>query len=217
MSWRDQLLEEGDFWQVYTKAKSVVGNKFNNRLTLMFFISSTVLVFGWSALPLPMIETPILIGWVRHWAALGVGFTTSLLGFLIAGFSIFATLTNKNIFKTLAKIPYKKNGVESQLSQFKFIFFNFIMIFLHYLSFMIFCLTIVLFFPENGMITIPLGLVTADYPIAQNIITSIGVVVTSTWFVLTALMLKSFIWNLYQSVLLAIVLEEIIPNNVNEK
>lgn len=208
MPWKTVLFEEKSFWDVYVKARRITGSRFNRYLVRLCFVVLVALVvspdfYPWTSAP----GTSALIKWVREWADIGVSFTTSILGFLVAGFSIFATITKNELFVALANIPYRKNGKETGISQFKFIFFNFIIVFIHYLAFLSACLFISLLLSEGGLITMTVSALTKELPVVQKSIASFGVVIMGSWFVSIVLMLKSFIWNLYQSVLLSIASE----------
>jgi hypothetical protein len=139
--------------------------------------------------------------WVQASSATLLGAIASILGFLIAGFSIFATMGKSNLFVRLAKFSQGSH----HLSEFKIIFFNFLYIFIHYIS-------------HCGMLTVFL-LIFADGPILDNMMA------ISVWFkrshvrlfmaeiqalflcytLYIFLLLKSFVWILFQALLIVIV------------
>ena len=204
MSWKEELFDEKSLWQVYVRARRLTGSKFNHWATRLgtLLILATISYGMYFQEPRLFTSTDI-IAWVREWSITGISFATSTLGFLIAGFSIFASVTNKRLFITLAHLDYRDTGV----SRLKFIFFNFIVVFLHYLSFLGMCLFVKLFLGPSG----PLSLIVTDAIGGclrlQEILILISSLIIGTWFIAVVLMLKSFIWNLYQAVLLAIATE----------
>ena len=204
MSWKEELFDEKNLWQVYVRARRLTGSKFNHWATRLGTLLILVTISYGMYFSEPRLITPTdIIAWVREWSSTGISFATSTLGFLIAGFSIFASVTNKKLFIALAHLDYKDTGV----SRLKFIFFNFIVVFLHYLSFLGLCLFVKLFFGPSG----PLSLIVQDAIGGclrlEETLVLISALIIGTWFIAIVLMLKSFIWNLYQAVLLAIATE----------
>ena len=211
MSWKEELFDEKNLWQVYVRARRLTGSNFNYWATRLGALLILVTISYGMYFSEPRLITPTeIIAWVREWSSTGISFATSTLGFLIAGFSIFASVTNKKLFIALAHLDYRDTGV----SRLKFIFFNFIIVFLHYLSFLGICLFVKLFFGPSG----PLYLIVQDAIGGclrlEEILVLISALIIGTWFIAIVLMLKSFIWNLYQAVLLAIATEaEFIDRN----
>lgn len=204
MSWKEELFDEKNLWQVYVRARRLTGSKFNHWATRLGTLLILVTISYGMYFSEPRLITPTdIIAWVREWSSTGISFATSTLGFLIAGFSIFASVTNKKLFIALAHLDYRDTGV----SRLKFIFFNFIVVFLHYLSFLGLCLFVKLFFGPSG----PLSLIVQDAIGGclrlEETLVLISALIIGTWFIAIVLMLKSFIWNLYQAVLLAIATE----------
>jgi len=77
-----------------------------------------------------------------------IAFSTSigLLGFLLAGFSFFATIFDKSLFFQMAKISHDKSG----LSYLKYNFFTFMRVFCEYLVFSIISLLLIAFCQNNS-------------------------------------------------------------------
>ena len=126
MSWKEELFDEKNLWQVYVRARRLTGSKFNHWATRLGTLLILVTISYGMYFSEPRLITPTdIIAWVREWSSTGISFATSTLGFLIAGFSIFASVTNKKLFIALAHLDYRDTGV----SRLKFIFFNFIVVF----------------------------------------------------------------------------------------
>lgn len=150
---------------------------------------------------------------VHSIAGFGYSFSLSILGFLIAGFAIFATLTKPDLFIILAQIPYKKNGQDTGISRLQFIFFNFLNVF----TVILFLLSVSAFISVGFSDHSPLHFISgflSDYfldwfiPINSFVYSFMAVVLVDA-----LLKLKSFIWNLYQSVILTITTEAELKNN----
>ena len=134
-------------------------------------------------------------------AAIGFALTTAILGFLIAGFLIFASITRPAIFAGLAKLDHKDSG----LSRLQFIFFNFLLVFIHYLAFLGASIFLKLFLPVApamaDLIVQPTGISAMHVWWAGEGLAGLLL----SWLTFLMMLLKSFIWNIYQAVLVVIV------------
>ena len=144
-------------------------------------------------------------------------FSLSVLGFLIAGFSIFASITKVDLFITLASIPYKRNETETGLNRLQFIFFNFMNVFSVYFILLAMALFVRLGYSEGSPLSIFGSFLASEYPNACMVV---NIIASSVFLIILTealLRLKSFIWNLYQSVLLVIVTSDEIAKNKNQE
>lgn len=139
---------------------------------------------------------------MRKLAETGFSFSTGILGFLIAGFTIFATVVDKNLFAAMAKVIHTKSG----LSYLKYNFFILMYVFIVYLGFAILCLLVQLVGDTSGFISIMTKLVAGEeyFTTVKHLLVRIGVVVVGTWFFYSLIILQSFIFNIYHVVVTAI-------------
>lgn len=144
-----------------------------------------------------------LIVGIREVADAGFAFTTAILGFLIAGFAVFASITKPAVFILLAKLDHKKEGI----SRLQFIFFNFLLVFIHFLTFLALCLIVKVTLYSGGPLSGALRWVAENRQIMIVIGASFMFAVMTAWLVFLLMLLKSFIWNLYQAVLVTILTE----------
>lgn len=121
--------------------------------------------------------------------------STGILGFLITGFSIFAGTTDKSTFIILAKKMRNKD-----ISQLQFIFFNFINTFIIYIS--------LLFSSYISKIITKLIVITPPNEGFTIFILSSICILLICQTIHSMLILKSFIFNLYQSILLSIAIHD---------
>ncbi|KZY29068.1 hypothetical protein A3731_26920 [Roseovarius sp. HI0049] len=134
-------------------------------------------------------------------AEIGFALTTAILGFLIAGFSIFASITRPAIFAGLAKLEHKDSG----LSRLQFIFFNFLLVFIHYLTFLGASIFLKLTLPMAPEVV---ELIRHKTGVSAVYVWSAATVLAALlliWLTFLMMLLKSFIWNIYQAVLVVIV------------
>lgn len=156
-----------------------------------------------------------LIEKARKWAELGFSFSVGILGFLIAGFTIFATVSDKSLFIAMAETSHKKSG----LSNLKYNFFTLMYVFIIYLAFAILCLLIQLLGGSSGFISIIFQLIVGEtyFLLSKRILAGIGIVVIGTWFFYSLMLLQSFIFNIYHIVMTAISWAMIEKNDSQDK
>lgn len=201
MDWRERVTRETSLGEVYWKARRVASTRRNLAVAL-----GAALLFGFLAaidwhLRLNILQISALKSLITQVAEIGFVLTTAILGFLIAGFSIFASITRPEIFAGLAKLNHK----DTDLSRLQFIFFNFLLVFIHYLAFL----------AVSIFLKLGLPLVPALIDVASQHVASVAAIVWWSavalaalllgWLAFLIMLLKSFIWNIYQAVLVVIV------------
>jgi hypothetical protein len=135
---------------------------------------------------------------IREIADLGFSFSLGILGFLIAGFTIFASITKQEIFIRKAEVIEPN----SKLNYLKYTFGVFMKIFIQLFVLLAACVLIKIFAFPNGPATTLLNLYsrrTADG--AKHVITRFTVVSLSTDVLYCVLLLKDFIFNIYYSIM----------------
>jgi hypothetical protein len=152
---------------------------------------------------MPVAPYSSLILGIREVADAGFAFTTAILGFLIAGFAIFASITKPGVFILLAKLDHKKEGI----SRLQFIFFNFLLVFIHFLTFLGLCLMVKVTLYSGGPLSGALRWVAESRQLVIVIGASLMFAIMTAWLIFLLMLLKSFIWNLYQAVLVTILTE----------
>lgn len=200
MDWKDALFAEKTLFQAYRKARKVASTRFNFGVAVCVFVVLAVSMAVRACLvgePLPYVSA-ILTS--RTIATLGFSYATSILGFLIAGFAIFASITKPDIFILLAKLPHRTAGI----TRLHFIFFSFLFVFVHYICFLMACLFVLVALGSGGPFADLLKLVATWQPLAISYAGGALVAVGAGWFVFLLMLLKSFIWNIYQAILLTI-------------
>lgn len=132
MGWQKRATEETSLSEVYWKARKVGSTRVNSVVPVVVFVLFGLLAAGDSCFDLSVLPPSALKSLLSQVADIGFTLTTAILGFLIAGFSIFASITRPEIVAGLAKLDHKDTG----LSRLQFIFFNFLLVFIHYLAFL---------------------------------------------------------------------------------
>jgi hypothetical protein len=206
MDWREKVTEENSLWEVYRKARKIASSKANRVAALGAFLLLLALFIIDINFGLNLVSVTDMTKIVGQIGEIGFALTTAILGFLIAGFSIFSSITKPEIFSALAKLAHKDSG----LSRLQFIFFNFLLVFIHYLAFLAFSIAIKIFLPTlMGAV----GLAASHWAPPAIVIwgtAAVGTAIAISWLVFLIMLLKSFIWNIYQAILIVIVTGDLI-------
>ncbi len=195
-----ELLAEKSLWQIYRQCvRWLKPSFFNIGATLAVFI-----VLACDCIFFPE-NAQKRITLIRSLGDLGLGMGTTVLGFLIAGFTIFATLSKPELFLRMHQTKYK----ETELSYLQVNFFTFVEVFVVYIFFVVICLAVKLFAGEGGLV---ISLIKyfevhtiGGYTLVRAPWISTGFVMLGglTFYVLLAL--KSFIFNTYHTVMTSVV------------
>jgi hypothetical protein len=107
--WRDGLFRHSSYWQLVRSALWASARKFSGWGSVLlcaalsyggFLIDKLLLGGAWAS-------GAGAVTFVRTWAANGLAFGSAMLAFLIAGFTVFATVTDVRVFRALATLPDK--------------------------------------------------------------------------------------------------------------
>ena len=130
-----------------------------------------------------------------------------MLAFLIAGFTVFATVTDVRVFRALATLPDKNASEGETRSHLQAIFAGFMMDFWQFIVFLLICVVIGFLFAQGTPATALIGWLTWRYPELRSAVVHLAVGILGTYMLLLIFVTKSFVWNVYQSILIAIALK----------
>lgn len=190
----DDLGREKTVLALYLLGRKFPHSKFNRRVTLVVALALTAFCY------LQWDNVPALSVVLRKYAEIGLSFSTSILGFLIAGFTVFVTVTKLDIFVTMAKVEFESSG-ESYL---KYNLVQFMLVFSHYIAYLFICICFALFAQQQGLLSILIGkaLSATDCAWKVGLIykapVSMALVVFGAWNIYLVLLLKSFVYNTFQ-------------------
>ncbi len=121
IEWKDDLVKEKSLWQVYRASLRLPKSTFNQWAGLVSIVAIALISINWAvnARAEQAYKATLLI------SDIGFDLSVQILGFLIGGFAIFATVTDHRLMIKLAETPMSEGGV----SVFKNIFFNFLSVF----------------------------------------------------------------------------------------
>ena len=214
MDWKERLTKEKSLFQVYRKARKLASSRWNARVAWLIFLVLTISLGVNAYYGQPFVPYAALISGIREIAEIGFSFTTAILGFLIAGFAIFASITKPDVFILLAKLDHHKGGI----SRLQFMFFNFLLIFIHCIAFLSVTIFVKMMFYKNGPLTQGVNFLLSIEPFLAIYIVSFSFIILTAWLFFLLMLLKSFVWNFYQAVLVTIGIEaEMIERRAKHK
>jgi len=188
-----ELTAEKNLFDVYKKAKGLHRNKFNQVVTafaLVVFVSISVFaIYGKDFGRADIIKQAYAI------ADLMLNVSVSMLGFLLAGFTILATMSKTDLLMALAQVQYPK----SNISYLKYSYFMFMRVMIYYFLMTVLCVCIKSFGPIMQDV-----LRSAHGPWVESVKWALSVSVyifTGTFMFYILSMLQSFIFNVYSVVM----------------
>lgn len=194
----DSLFKEKSLFAIYRKSFFLSESGFDTAFKTFTFIS---IVMFCAYVRLFRAESAyVLFDALDKWSDIGFNYSVQILGFLLAGFTIFATTTNIKVFIGLSKVKSR----DRDISQLKFIFFSFIRVFIVHLTVLLSSTVISMLKHINKPL---LQIFISDQIRIYNIRSYIVCILCAFLgcFIISALIqLKTFVWNLYQSVVFSI-------------
>jgi len=189
------LLREKSLWAVYVRSRSIPFSWLNNAAGVIVAIAVGV-TSCWSTTVADV---------ANHLSAISVlAFNTSisLLGFLLAGFSFFATVSDKSMFCRMAEVQHKESG----LSYLKYNFYVFMRVFFEYsVVAVVSFLLVVILQPDSGpRLVLSRSLDAMLSPQASICVLSGALGLLTGSFAYLLLQLKSFIFNVFHVVMTSI-------------
>lgn len=187
------LMDEKSLWAIYVKARRIPFSSFNFWMTFIVFILVTL---QYCMLEISLDEKLKI---VREFSTMALGVVVSVLGFILAGFTIFATISQPDMLVAMSKHRHDK----SQLSFLKNNFFIFMRVFIYYLVYTVFCLLVIVFAIKGGLVHKIIQLSPISWKITEWLVGMAYVTLYAGMFFLL-MQLKSFIYNVYHTVMTAI-------------
>ena len=184
----ENLLKEKNLWQIYRASWKICDSKFNwivGILSLAFFSAYAVLAPDLSGMHSLLLKL----------AEIGFNTATSILGFLIAGFTIFGSLAKPELLLTMLRFTHKPSG----LSYLKYNFFTLLRTFIYFLVFATFQLGVVVIGQRDG----PASVLVKCFPDFQQAVgPAVRIIFVASTVLWTAvfLELKSFVFNVHHFV-----------------
>lgn len=197
----DDLFNEKSLFRIYRLAPSFFSNRFNAVvaaitfcLLSVFSIVHIVLVPLRDTVRLPFADA------FSMWANAGASLAGTILGFLIAGFAILCTILRPEAMLALHRLRNEKYG----LSELKLLFVIFVDVFVQFLALLFWSIVVIVFGGKQGPAVVLGSQLAKVHWLIPFCLLHVIFTLWGTWFVVLILTLKSFIYNLYQSLLLSL-------------
>lgn len=201
----EELLKEKTLWAIFRQSQRIPRSKVNIFVAVAFCAVSFCLAVQEE-------RASILATQVHSLAAIILVSTIGLLGFLIAGFSFFATVSDKAMFCRMAEHSHKASG----LSYLKYNLFMFLRVFAQYLLMSLVSFGLVVTLQPDSAIRRTLRSMTEQltWPPFLNIATPLESVLLAValslligLFVFVLMELGAFVFNVYHVVMTSIAWE----------
>lgn len=184
----ENLLKEKNLWQIYRASRKIKGSKFD----VIVFVTSVTFFGTYAALSADVL--PLRLTMLKL-AEIGVNATACILGFLIAGLTIFGSLTKPELLLNMLRFNHPPSG----LSFLKYNFFTLIRTFIYFLVFAVFQLVLIAVGQSGGPGSVLVKLWPDIQPGVYPVVRITFVVSTTLWTIIL-LELKSFVFNVHHFV-----------------
>lgn len=185
-----ELTKEKHLYDIFKESLSIKFSRFNKICTFLI----VCLLFTRAYIFEPDVQ--ILLAEVREWVTIGFESSLSILGFLLAGFTIFATLSKPTMLVEMMNHKHEN----SNLPYLKYNYFVFMRVFVFYIFFSCIYLLIILFCGNDGLYESLIYKLPIYEDVKCNSIKLANILVGSS-FVFLLLQLKTFIFNIYSIVM----------------
>lgn len=187
------LHNEKSMWDLYKLSFKFPRSKFNLGILTITFLSLLLYCY--------YIDPPIneIAHSIRTTLAFGVSLAPAVIGFLVAGFTIFVTVTKVELFNFMAIRRYKQTN-ESYL---KYNMSAFMLAFIHYCAFIFICAVLTIFAQPNGPIIIAIKFLLGIFWAGSEMeyykhILKVFFSFFGAWSIYLVMLLKTFVFNIYQ-------------------
>ena len=198
----DSLFKEENLYEVYRAAPSFFKKSPFNKRTIIF-CSFTLTAVAAIHIIIPSIRDAFVFPFADTFMLLantGAALAGTILGFLIAGFAILCTILRP---QTMIALQKNKNK-EFDCSELRLLFLVFVDVIIQYLALLFWSIVAIIGGGAKGIAAaLGHGLGKIHWMI-PFIMIHVLFVVWSLWLIMLVLSLKSFVFNLYQSLLLSI-------------
>lgn len=191
------LTKEKSLFDLYLLSYKFPTSRFNLGIAIFAFVATAIYCYFTGN------NFPALVKFYKDTIDIGLSFSTAILGFLVAGFTIFATVSNPDVFVKMASTEYENTG-ESYL---KYNLTQFALVFCHYASYVFICILIKIF-ASDGTLVRGLTQLAINFDLAsagslstfsRYLLIAVAIFLC-TWTVYLVMLLKSFIFNTFTAV-----------------
>jgi hypothetical protein len=186
----NDLTREKSLFSIYLLARRIRPS----RLTLyVSFAAAGLLAVNAFWLPTP---SHILLQDSRRWAELGLNFATTTLGFLVAGYTIFATLADPKMMLSMMDHIDKETGLPTLKAN----HIKFMKVMIDFIVCIVLYIFVILYCQSSGLFS---NLVDSIHFLrdAKSVLTRFGYVGIGASLVYLVMILQSYVFNVYAVVM----------------
>jgi hypothetical protein len=197
----DELFAENSLFEIYRKSPSFFSNSFNGWAITITVVC--LVLFASVHLFCPSIRETFKFPFADTftlWANTGAALAGTILGFLIAGFAILCTVLRPQTMIALQRIPNKRYGQ----SELKLLFVLFVEVLVQYLTLLLISIVAMLIGGKFGPAALLGAYLARIHWMIPFTLLHVCFVAWGALFVVVILTLKSFVYNLYSTLLLGI-------------
>ncbi|MBQ0714196.1 MAG: hypothetical protein KBT52_01970 [Paraperlucidibaca sp.] len=190
---KSQFHKVKSLFDIFKASKGIKPNKFN-----IYFLS-IFMAFSILDLIVSQYTANDLANITRGVAEVGLNLTVGLLGFLVAGFAIFASITTPKLSIFMASKINPESGVSYLLHS----YFNFINVFIFYFIAVAIFFSIIIFGRDGGLAErlVCYFNLRPEYIFCIICFAYLAAVASCVY---SGLLLKSFVYNIYHSIMTAL-------------
>ncbi len=187
------ILSEKSLWKVYLTSRRIQFSRINTGGGVLVAIAVT-------AFAIQADSPSALADQLLSFSTTAFGLSIGQLGFLLAGFSFFATVADKEMFCRMAEKTHEPSG----LSWLKYNFYIFMRVFVEYLVFSLACLVLMVMLAKGVGIRESIADYLNQWPKIKHYIAASAFGVFIGCFFYLVLQLSSFIYNIFHVVMTSI-------------
>lgn len=193
----DDLFIDKNLFAVFRATPTIFANTFNAATT--FLVAALLTIFSVFRFEHRYdIPAPDFVATFALWANVGWTLSATLLGFLIAGFALLCTVLRPSAVIALHR--YQESG--EKVNRLRGLFISFVDLFITFLCLLMFSVGMVIVTSPGGPSIELKKLFLHLGSQGPSIIGYVVLTLWGTWYGISALKLKSFIYNLYQGLMI---------------
>jgi hypothetical protein len=197
----DSLFDEKSLFAIYKKAPSFGTNSFNKWVSIFTLVLLSLICTA--HVMCPQLRDSMIFPFAdtfNTWANAGAALAGTILGFLIAGFAILCTILRPQTMIALQKLKSEKYN----LTELKLLFVGFVDVMVQYLALLLWSIFALIMGGKAGPAALLGRYLASVHWMIPFVLLHIIFSLWGTWLVMLVLTLKSFVYNLYQSLLLGL-------------
>jgi hypothetical protein len=184
------LTSEKDLWSVFLLSRKIKPSKISFFVTLLVASALFVTAFHFS------VPTGLILRDTRKWAEVGLSYAITTLGFLIAGYTVFATVADPKMMLKMMEHTDSETG----LPTLKVNHIKLVKVLMDYILWIFVYILVLLFGQSQGLVShLVSSLPNGDC--IKDVLSRVAYVTIGASFAYLLMMLQAFVFNIYAIVM----------------